>query len=262
MIPNKRTKYIMNIKLMKLTGLYQLLNPDTPKFFGCNIFKLGGTLGAVFLILTFLMCNLSIYYSLNDFTEAVKYFMLIIATVFAFTKMSFIVLNSNALWNLICFTSIDYLTYRGQQKYMLIFARKLSISISNIFTLSWIVVISVWVLFPIIIKDNFMNVKSKDDTFSQYRYNMLNLIFPVSAKFYNNNFIVFYLLESIALISYGYSMVVFDNLVVSLCITITYQLKSIALSYSTLGYDNIDIDVKSTSKFYFLFIYNNIMLAL
>jgi len=97
-----------------------------------------------------------------------------------------------------------------------------------------------------------MNVKSKDDTYSQYRYNMLNLIFPVSDQFYNNNFIVFYLLESIALIAYGFSMMIFDNLAVSLCITITYQLKSIALSYSTLGYNHIDTDFKKTGKFYFL----------
>lgn len=237
---------------MKLTGLYQLLNPDTPKSFGCNIFKLGGTLAVVYLTLVFIMCNLSMYYSLNDFTETVKYFMLIIATLFALIKMSFIIFNANALWNFISFTSIDYLTYRGQQKYMLINARKLSISISNIFTLSWIAIISVWVLFPIITKDNFMNVKSKDGTYSQYRYNMLNLMFPVSAQFYNNHFIVFYFLESIAVIVYGYSMVVFDNLVISVCITITYQLKSIALSYSALGYNNIDADFKSTGKFHFL----------
>jgi len=252
MIPDKKTKYIMNIELMKLTGLYQILNPDTPKSFGWNIFKLGGILGIVYRTLVFMMCNLSIYYSLNDFTEVVKYFMLIIATLFALIKMSFIILNSNALWNFINLTSIDYLTYKGQQKYILIDARNLSISISNIFTLSWIAIILVWILSPILIKDNFINVKSKNDTYSQYRYNMLNLIFPVSAQFYNNNFIVFYFLESIALIVYGYSMMVFDNLVFSVCITITYQLKSIALSYCSLGYNNVDIDFKNTGKFYLL----------
>ncbi|XP_022183355.1 uncharacterized protein LOC111042929 [Myzus persicae] len=171
--------------------------------------------------------------------------MLIIATLFGLIKMSFIMCNSNALWNFISFTSIDYLTYRGQQKYILISARKLSISISNIFTLSWIAIISVWILFPIIAKDNFMNVKAKDETYSQYRYNMLNLMFPVSAQFYNNNFMVFYFLETIGVIFYGYSMVVFDNLVISVCITIAYQLKSIALSYRTLGYNNIDTDFES-----------------
>lgn len=250
MTPDNTIKYIINLKLMKLTGLYQLLNPENPKSFGCNIFKLGGILAVVYLILIIIMCNLSIYYSLNDFTEVVKYIMLIIATLFASTKMCFVILYSNELWKCISFTSIDYLSYKGHKKYMHIKARKLSKSISNIFTLAWIAVILVWILSPIIIKDNFMNVKSKDDTYNQYRYNMLNLIFPVPAQFYNNNFKVFYFFESIALIVYGYSMMVFDCLVISMCITITYQLKSIALSYSTLGYKDIDTGFKS--KLYFL----------
>jgi len=64
MILDNGIKYIMNIKLMELTRLYQLLNPGTPTSFGCNICQLGGTLAVVYFTLVFMMYNLciTIYY--------------------------------------------------------------------------------------------------------------------------------------------------------------------------------------------------------
>lgn len=242
--------YIIDLVLMKVVGSYQLLNPNTPtKPFGCNVFKLAGILSLMYLTLVVMLCYLSIYYLLYDFTEVVKYTMLIIATSFALLKLYFIIRKSNRLWEFIRFTSIDFLPYHGHQKNILIDARAVSMKMSKIITLGWITIIIVWILSPIIIPGNYINVKSKDGkTYNRYRYNMLNLIFPISAEFYNNNFRLFYLLETIALILYGYSMMVFDCLVISMCLTITYQLKMIALSYSKLGHNDIKTDSKS--KFY------------
>lgn len=225
---------------MKITGLYQLLNPNTSKLFGRNInfYKLCGLISVLYLALVLVMCNISIYYSLNDFAEVVKYIMLIIATLFALIKMYFIIRNSDVLWKFIEFTSIDLLSYSGHQRAILVDARTISMKVSKFIISVWIIVITIWILSPIIISGNYINVKSKNATCNRYRYNMLNLLFPVSDQFYNDNFKLFYLLETVALIFYGYSMISFDYLMISMCIAISYQLKMIAKSYSTLGYKN------------------------
>ncbi|XP_025205093.1 uncharacterized protein LOC112601603 [Melanaphis sacchari] len=137
MIQENTKNYITNLQLMKLIGLYQLLNPNATTLFGYSIYKLGG----------------------------------------------------------------------------------------------------LWIFSPIITKDNYLYIKSKNSTYIQYRYNILNLIFPVSTQFYNDNFNVFYLIEVITLSVYGYSMIIFDFLFISYCITIAFQLKTIASSYSSLGYN-------------------------
>jgi hypothetical protein len=230
--------YIINLQLMKITGLYQLLNPNTTKLFGVNFYKLCGSISVLYLALVLVMCNMSIYYSLNDLAEVVKYVMLIIATLFALIKMYFIIRNSDMLWEFIGFTSIDLLSYNGHQRAILVDARTISIKVSKIIISVWIIVIMIWILSPIIISDNYINIKSKNTTYNRYRYNMLNLLFPVSNEFYNANFKLFYLLEMMALFCYGYSMMSFDYLVISMCIAIAYQLKMIAMSYSMLGYNN------------------------
>jgi len=239
MAPDKtKTSYIINIQLMKLIGFYQLLDPNATAIYGCNIFKLGGYISVLFLILDIIMCNISIYHSRYDFTVVVRYIMIMFAQLFTMIKMLFIITKSDVLWKFISFTSTDFLSYSGHQKCILMNARTKSKKISNIFTMFWIVFVALLVLPPIIINENYLNVTSKESTLNQYRYNVLNLLFSVSTQFYNDNFKVFYIFEAMSLTLYGYSMVIFDCMLISFCITISFQLKMIASSYKTLGYNH------------------------
>lgn len=250
--------YIVDLRFMKTIGLYQILNPNTPKKpFGCNVFKLAGALSLIYLTFVNVMCCVSIYYAMGDFAEVVKYTMLLFAISFAFVKLYFVIRKSNSLWEFMCFTRIDFLSYSGHQRDILIDARKESVMFSKIFTLGWSAIILLWILSPLMIQGNVVNVKSKDGTsYSQYRYNTMNLIFPaVTAEFYNDNFRIFYSIEVILILVYGYVMVVFDCLVISMCITMIYQLKMIALSYINLGHNGTKMDFKS--EFYILVFITN-----
>jgi len=234
---------------MKLIGLHQLINPNSKTLFGYSIYKLGGFILILHLLLNIIMCNISIYYSLYDFTAVVKYIMFMSAIFFNIIKISFVIIKSDVLWNFISFTSIKFLPYSGHQRYLLMNARIISIIISNISAILWTAIISIWIFSPIIIQDNYLNIKSKNSTY-KYRYNMLNLIFPVSTQFYNDNFKVFYLFETITLMVIGYSMVIFDCFLISFCITIAFQLKMIASSYSALGYNHTNNNqIKSKLSF-------------
>lgn len=230
---------------MKAMGLYQLLNPKTTKLFGYNIFKLGSIILIIYLILIIGMYIMSIYYSRYEITEIFKYASVLVATTFALIKICLIIRNCDAFWEFLNFTSIRFLSFSGHQRTILIRAREISMRLTTIFTVSWFAIAVVWILSPIIIKDNYINVKFNNGTFEQYRYNMLNLIFPVTGQFYNDNFLIFYFIETILLILYCFIMNIYDFLVITMCITISYQLKVITKSYSELGHRNTNNDFKS-----------------
>lgn len=237
--------YIIHIRLMKIIGLYKLLDPKTSKLLGVNVFKLYSILPILYLLLINIMYCMSIYYSRNDFTEVIKYTSVLVATFYSMVKLCYFIKNSDALFELISFASIHFLSYCSHKKSTLIKGRKISKIVSNTFTFSWIAITIVWMLSPIMMKNNYLIVKKHNSTYEQYHYNMLNIIFPVTTKFYNDNFFIFYAIESILIIIYGYVMVIYDFLVVSTCITIIYQLKLILSSYSNLGYDSTSTDFKS-----------------
>ena len=227
---------------MKLIGFHQLLNPNTTSILGFNIYKLGGYISVIYLMLNLIMCNMSIYYSRYDFFSAARYILFMFALFFTMIKMWFIIIKCDVLWEFLSFTSLDFLSYSGHKKYFLVNARKISIKISYIFTMFWVAFVVLVVVSPIIMKNNYLNIKTKDRKHNLYRYNELNLLFPVSTEFYNENFNVFYLFEIIAVMSYGYSMIIFDILIVSFCITTAFQLRTIASSYNTLGYNHTNTD--------------------
>lgn len=57
-------------------------------------------------------------------------------------------------------------------------------------------------------------------------------MFPVIDIYYNTNFIVFYLIESIVLIFWGHATLAFDIILISMCLAITYRLKAIKSAYT------------------------------
>lgn len=189
----------------------------------------------LYLILIIGMYLMSIYYSRHEINEIIKYVSILVATLFALIKICLIVRNSDALWEFVNFTSITFLSFSGHQRNILIKAHEISLMISNLFTVSWFVIAVVWIVSPLIVKDNYINVKFKNGTYENYRYNMLNLIFPVTAKFYNNNFYVFYLIETIVIFLYCYITNIYDFLVITMCINISYQLRTIKTSFNKIG---------------------------
>jgi len=243
-------QFIINMKLMKLTGLYQLLDPNTVKLFGYNIFKLGGILVIVYLAFVLLASSMSIHY-LYDFTAIVKYILTIVAMLFAMIKMYFIIRNSDLLWEFIGFTSIHFLSFDDHRKNILINARTISLTATNTFTIHWIFISAVYIFPSIIVEDNYIKIKSENETYNEFRYNVINLKYPVTAEFYNNNFLMFNLIEILTILFYFHSMIIYDYLIISMCIAITYQLKTISLSYSELGYNDVYAD-DLISKFWYL----------
>lgn len=232
MVESKEDSLMIDPQVMKSIGFYQMLSPHTIKLFGFNIFKYLTITYLILHIILLIVYVLNMYHFLDDINELAKYILLISSGTATLFKLFSIIRNSNALWKCIQLTSVDNLSYKYHNKQILESGRKLTKFLTSHFAFWWFMSVVVWNTAPLFIKNYYIRVKV-DNEIHLYRYNVLNLVFPVSSEFYNRNFLVYYIIESTITMILGHSILIYDVLTISMCITLKYQLKTIANSYQT-----------------------------
>ncbi|XP_029342689.1 uncharacterized protein LOC115033683 [Acyrthosiphon pisum] len=237
---NDEQNYIVNLKLMKITGFYHLISPRAPKYFGFNVYKVTAAIEVMTGIFSIIMLFLSSYYYLDNTNELMSHFMLVVAIFFSTLKIFWVSRNSETIWNNMDMTCINFLLYTGHKKEILKKARAKSISTTILFVILWSSVTVAWSISPFFVKDVYLNIKFKDET-RRFRYNSLNYVYPISEEFYNEHFLYFYVVEMLSVVFWGHGTVAYDTFVISICITIAFQLKTIAVSYISLNDKKGDI---------------------
>lgn len=92
---------ITNIRLIKITGIYQLLNPHHPIVYSVNVFKLLPIIQTAILIITEMWFILQVYYYNFDMYQLMQYFVLIISGVASISKMYYLFRYSKNIWTCI-----------------------------------------------------------------------------------------------------------------------------------------------------------------
>ncbi|XP_060834790.1 uncharacterized protein LOC132917852 [Rhopalosiphum padi] len=240
---------LINLQFMKITGSYQLLIPSQDiKLFNINIYKIAFILQILLLTAAAIMGCFSIYSCRNDVNQIIHYIIVIFAIYFASFKYYFIIKNSKTIWDCMHMMSINFLSYNNHTKEIFKIARTRSSSLILISLSLWSSIVLYWSLSAILIHNSYLKIKYENGVY-KYRSNALGLVFPVTDTFYNKYYLVFYTFEVVCLIFWGQMMWVFDILIISICISIEYQLKTIADSYSLLGLkDNLTRNNKSTKN--------------
>ncbi|XP_060877188.1 uncharacterized protein LOC132950023 [Metopolophium dirhodum] len=239
---------IINLKFMKITGMYQLIRQsDCLKIFNMNIYKISFIAQILILSISTIMNLYSIYSCINDVNQIFHYSVMIFATNFAIYKYYFIIKNAKTIWNFAHMMSTNFLCYKDHTKEMYKVARTRCSTITLISLALWSSNVLYWSLSPILSNNSYLKVKFEDGVYN-YRLNVLGLVYPVTDTFYNKYFHVFYIIETVWLILWGNIMWVFDILMISVCISIEYQLKTISESYSSLGlkHNELTSNIKST----------------
>jgi len=246
---------IINLQFMKITGLYQLMIPsDGLRLFNINIYKIAFIIQILVLTFGTIMAFYTIYIFINDVNQIFNYSIMIFSTNFAIFKYYFIIKNAKITWNFLQnMMSTNFLCYKHHTKEIFKIGRTRS---SNIILISfglWSSIALYWSLSAILNNKNYLQIKFEDGVHN-YRSNAVGLVYPVTDTFYNKYFYLFYMIETIILIFWGQMMWVFDILMISVCIIIEYQLKTIADSYRSLGFNHYEPERElNISKYYRLF---------
>jgi len=235
--------FMINMRLMKKTGFYQILDSRSQKVFGHNVFKCMSIVQISILLSAAVIFILNIYYFLDDINIVMMYLHVVTSDVLSVSKLYCILQNADTIWNCIQQTSIDNLSYKYHDKRILEGGRLRSKSYSILIIFMWINLVIFWGMAPLFVTNYFLNVENNNQIY-RYRFNVLNFAFPVTDRFYNDNFMIYYCMEFLTLALWGHSTMNFDVLLLSMIITFKYQLKTIANSFSTFNVTRDDFKSK------------------
>ncbi|XP_026817969.1 uncharacterized protein LOC113556906 [Rhopalosiphum maidis] len=236
---------MINTRLMKLTGLYHLLDSRSPKIFGHNMFKCLSVVQMSILVSAMIAFLLNIFYFLNDINTIILYSMLFTSDLLSISKLCFTIVNSDTIWNCIQMTSIDDLSYKYHDRRILKDGQMKSKLYSILIMFMWMNLIISWAFAPLFVTSYFFKAEVENKIYN-YRFNIMNFVFPVTDQFYNDNFMIYYCIEFIVLILWGHCTMNFDVLLMSTSITFKYQLKTIANSFSTFRITRNDVKNNGT----------------
>lgn len=245
MTSNNADNLMINTRLMKKTGFYQLLNSYSPKVFGHNVFKCLSVVQMSILSSSVVVFILNIYYFSNDINTAMGYSLLLTSDVLSIFKLYSIIKYSDTIWNCIQSTSINDFSYKYHERRILEEGRSKSKSYSILIMFMWACLVIFWTLAPLFATNYFLKAELENKIYS-YRFNIMNFVYPVTDQFYNDHFIIYYYIEFIVLALWGHCTMNFDVLLLSMNITFKYQLKTIANSFSTFNTTRYQL----TSKLY------------
>lgn len=234
---NEDEKNLMvNVRLMRITGLYQLLMSREPKpYGGLNAFGWMAVAETVWLIMA--MCALipTMVYCMYDENKSAQYVILFVACAMTVFKLYRVMRYRDTIWTCVQTTRMDRLSYGRHRSRVLELGRAKSISMSSVVSTLRFTLLVIWILLPFILWGQFIEVKYDGGRVFLYRINVLNYVFAVDSVSINKYFAVSYLAESITMTVWSHAELTFDVLLISLCIAGSYQLKTVADSFANLG---------------------------
>jgi len=219
-------------------------NASEMSAFSCRIY-----LNIAMLTVMILSSIANIFYCLGDFYQETNYILLIVASISSILKMYYMVRHATRIRRcLLKSTSIKFLSYRHHDRRTLEVGAARAKWFTSSFSCLWLIVLVSWLLSPFVLDKFRIKVNALDfavpatttttTVYYNYRANVLNLIFPVDDQFYNEHFMAYYCFELLLTLSWGYGTMIFDILLLSVCIYITYQLQMINDSYRAFEFGN------------------------
>uniref|UniRef100_A0A2S2NDS4 Uncharacterized protein n=1 Tax=Schizaphis graminum TaxID=13262 RepID=A0A2S2NDS4_SCHGA len=115
MVSKNEDNLMINTRLMKITGLYYLLDSRSPKIFGHSVFKCLSVVQMSILLVTMIVHILNIYYFSDDINIVMQYLVFFTSNGISIFKIYCTIVNSDAIWNCIHITSTDDLSYHDRR---------------------------------------------------------------------------------------------------------------------------------------------------
>ncbi|XP_050536782.1 uncharacterized protein LOC126902976 isoform X4 [Daktulosphaira vitifoliae] len=112
-------KSVIHIKLMKVLGLYQLLDQKCSTLIGYNLLKCFTLLEIHLIVLLVIMSVWSLFWCYTDLFAIVRFSMTLIGGLVAGVKLYTMIRTSNKIRKCLQYTSIDYLIFKDHDRDLL-----------------------------------------------------------------------------------------------------------------------------------------------
>jgi len=233
---------VFNIKLAKLTGLFQLLAPGTVKYRGRNIYHIATVCVLLCMcVISSILILSGLYCWTNNISISMDYFWKSEITLYIVYKMWFIVRHSDDIWNCLSITRYDFTLINDQHRHILDHWRQRLAWFTIIYSIMYLTATFSYLVITLAFGEDKSPVKSPDGSIGYYRQNAMNLYLIVSDETYNAHYYMFYFIETLFVVFMGLFFLIFDYLLVTLCFCMCCQMQIICSAFESVGHKSLRV---------------------
>lgn len=249
MYPETGENSIFHKKLGRMVGLNQILDFNAHKICGYNVCHIAVALIGLFYVTISIMCSIGLYYFMSDIVVFVLYLGYISNCMLSYCKIMNILFNANGVCEIINVSNFYFMSYKHYSKDVYNKWSMRSATIMKAYLMMAILIPSIWIISPFIIKDKTITMKKVDGSYLEFRMNIMNIYFTQSGEEYKNNYYKYYFAEAIFGLCIIYFSMIHDILMIIICFAFFCQLERISEAISALG-RNIKCSTRNSTYFF------------
>ncbi|XP_060879091.1 odorant receptor 46a-like [Metopolophium dirhodum] len=232
--------HVFNIKLTKFIGLYQMLDPGSLKYRGRNVYHISAACILLFMCLNSVLLNVSgLYYWTDNMSISVDCFWKAEILVYLVYKMWIVVHHSNDIWDCLSITRYDFTSFSLRNRHILDRWRGRSVWLTTMCAILYSGFSAIYLGSTLAFRNNILPIKNHDGSVGFYRQNVMNLYLFVSDETYNANYNTFYIVEALYLAMMIISFIIFDIVLITLCIALCCQMQMICSAFKSVGHKSL-----------------------
>lgn len=236
MVASNDDEVIINLKLLKLCGYFDLIVPNGKTILGFHMNRLIFAIIICIIHAVVLYSNLGLFANLDYKISYNDFFLILFCDLIIFLtfyKTCLMFNRIDSIFELLDVTRIDFLTSKLCRKNnkILYGYRDVIKKYSYSYNVLVVVVAFQWVLYAFLVHVFFVD-DSKNGRFT----NVIDMPYPINTQELNEYYSIIFIIESIFIISTLYCTLMIDTLLLSYGWIITFQYEILGLAIKNLGY--------------------------
>jgi len=217
-----------------------MLDPGSLKYRGQNVYHIVAACILLTMCVNSMLLNVSgVYYWTDNLSISVDCFWKAETSMFLVYKMWIVVRHSNDIWDCLSITRYDFTSFSLRNRHILDLFRGRSVLFTTMFAIVYSCFPASYLVSTLVYRNDVLPVKNHDGSVGFYRQNVMNFYLMVSDATYNTNYTTFYLVEAVYLAMMVMSFLIFDIVLVTLCIGICSQMQMICSAFKSVGHKSL-----------------------
>lgn len=226
---------IVDKRLFKAIGLYQILNP-TPGANRC--YRIAYMTSMIMSFVVQITQLIGLYFAVNDLQRFAFTTTVISNGFLSLSKGFVLVTNADRLCAGLELARYEFTSCGSRDQRTARGSRAVLSSILRMFLVLSSVTGFVWALTPLSLMGDYLPVTNMDGTISRYRVTIYNIWLPIPETVYNAPMVwaLIYAVEVVVCFYNVYSWMLFESYVMTMCFTLNAQFRILSDSFAAIGH--------------------------
>ncbi|VVC26167.1 Olfactory receptor, insect [Cinara cedri] len=228
---------MVDVKLFKIIGLYQILRPAPQD--GRTGRKYQKTLMAVMwlMLMTYIIQISALYFAMNDFQRLAHQTLVLSVCVVTWIKGYLLIWNADRMWPVLELGRYAFTSSGHRDPSKLIQCHATLSTMVRLFAAFYYWVLVAWLASPFFIHEP-TKIIHLDGTVSKHRMTVLNLWMPLSEAEYNSTkyWAVVYGIEVMTCTINVFIWTMFDCYIMTVCFVLEAQFRTLEIAYTEIGH--------------------------